>query len=305
MFQSSDKHTSCARPEVFALDFPASKFRNNCHRIITHSADTELAVGKVIFGNVALLTVWIVIIKGAPSSITPAMAPSVCGNVNYRKWHVPCGMACRPAKDSGMQKDTANAMINESNEDMGCFNKEIQKTTIRRWWGWVYNPRSVGYQSDAIPTVSIGRIGNINMIANIERKTEYTFKNGNIDFKNEEAKIKSSNVTEIIMADYDSMAAAIMFTEQIRLNEDSSKVYGQMSKDLNILSVKLAIILCDFEIIQCISGNIPSTSLTCQSTVAGSVQSWTTEETRTLVEYWVLRDLEKYFEVLIPKYQLL
>ncbi|KAK3590091.1 hypothetical protein CHS0354_041136 [Potamilus streckersoni] len=247
-----------------------------------------MKVGKVIFGNIVLLTVWIVIIKGAPSSITPAMAPSVCGHANYRKWHVPCGMACRPAKDSGMQKDKATTMINKRLRNIILHMKEARD---------IIKDLKVKY--------SIGRIGNIDMITNIERKTEYTFKNGNIDFKDEEAKIKSSNVTEIIMADYDSMAAAIMFTEQIRFNEDSSKVYGQMSKDLNILSVKLATILCDFEIIQCISGNIPSTSRTCQSTVAGSVQSWTTEETRTLVEYWVLRDLEKYFEVLIPKYQLI
>ncbi|KAK3590088.1 hypothetical protein CHS0354_041132 [Potamilus streckersoni] len=110
---------------------------------------------------------------------------------------------------------------------------------------------------------------------------------------------------EIIKTDYDSMAAAIMFTEQIRFNEDSSKLYGQLSKDLNGLSVKLSTVLCDFEIIQCISGNVPSTNITCQSTVAGSIQSWTTEENRILVEYWVLRDLGKYLAVLIPKYQLI
>ena len=111
--------------------------------------------------------------------------------------------------------------------------------------------------------------------------------------------------TEIIKADYDSMAAAIMFTEQLRFNEDSSKRYGQLSRNLNGLSDKLATVLCDFEIIQCISGSVPSTNITCQSTVAGSVQSWTTEEARSSVEYWVLIDIEKYLQVLISKYQLI
>ena len=85
-----------------------------------------IAVGKVIFRSIVLLTVCIVAIQGAPSPITPAKAPSVCGNVNYRKWHVPCGMACIPAQDSGMRKDTATNSIKEKLENIILHMKEAR-----------------------------------------------------------------------------------------------------------------------------------------------------------------------------------
>ncbi|KAL3864243.1 hypothetical protein ACJMK2_005947 [Sinanodonta woodiana] len=247
-----------------------------------------IAVGKVNFRSSILLIICIVAIQGAPSPITPAKASSVCGNVNYRKWHLPCGMACIPVKDSGMQKDTAASLIKEKLENIILHMKEAHDTI---------KLLKVKYSN--------GRIGNSHLVTSIQETTEYAFDNGNIDLKNEGTKVKSSNVTEIIKADYDSMAAAIMFTEQLRFNEDSSTLYGQLSKNLNGLSDKLSIVLCDFEIIQCISGSVPSTNITCQNTVAGSVQSWTTEEARSSVEYWVLIDIEKYLQVLISKYQLI
>ncbi|KAL3864218.1 hypothetical protein ACJMK2_005937 [Sinanodonta woodiana] len=247
-----------------------------------------MKVVKVIFRSIVLLIICIVDIQGAPSPITPANAPSVCGNVNYRKWHIPCGMACIPVKDSGMQKETAASLIKEKLENIILHMKEAQD---------IIKHLKVKYSN--------GRIGNIDVVNSIHNKTEYAFNNGNIDFNNEGKKVKSSNMTEIIKADYESLTAAIMFTEQIRFNEDSSNVYGMLSKDLNGLSVKIATILCDFELIQCISGNVLSSKLTCQNTVVGPIQSWTTDENRILVEYWVLRDLEKYMQVLIPKYQLM
>ncbi|KAL3864244.1 hypothetical protein ACJMK2_005948 [Sinanodonta woodiana] len=187
-----------------------------------------------------------------------------------------------------MQKDTAASLIKEKLENIILHMKEAHDTI---------KLLKVKYSN--------GRIGNTDVVNSIHEKTEYAFDNGNIDLKNEGTKVKSSNVTEIIKADYDSMAAAIMFTEQLRFNEDSSTLYGQLSKNLNGLSDKLSIVLCDFEIIQCISGSVPSTNITCQSTVAGSVQSWTTEEARSSVEYWVLIDIEKYLQVLISKYRLI
>ncbi|KAL3864237.1 hypothetical protein ACJMK2_005941 [Sinanodonta woodiana] len=247
-----------------------------------------MKVGKVIFRSIVLLMVCIMAIQGAPSSITPAKAPSVCGNVNYKKWHLPCGVACIHVKDSGMQKDTATNLIKGKLENIILRMKEAQD---------IIKDLKIKYSN--------GRIGNSHLVTSIQEKTEYAFDKGNIDLKNEGTTVKSSNVTEIIKADYDSMAAAIMFTEQLRFNEDSSKRYGQLSRNLNGLSDKLATVLCDFEIIQCISGSVPSTNITCQSTVAGSVQSWTTEEARSSVEYWVLRDIEKYLQVLIPKYRLI
>ncbi|KAL3864232.1 hypothetical protein ACJMK2_005936 [Sinanodonta woodiana] len=233
----------------------------------------------MMFGRIVVITMCLVFIHGAPSSITPATAPSVCGNKNYRKWHVSCGNPCKPAKES------TTTEIKAALGNISLCMKEAQD---------MIKVLKDKYNTD--------RIKNSKMVENIESKTEYAFKNGKIE--KDERKVKSSNVTEMIKADYDSMAAAIMFTEQLRFNEDSSKLYGQLSKNLNDLSDKLATILCDFEIIQCRSGSVPSTNITCQSTVAGSVQSWTTEETRILVEYWVLRDLGKYISVLIPKYEL-
>ncbi|KAK3590096.1 hypothetical protein CHS0354_041141 [Potamilus streckersoni] len=111
--------------------------------------------------------------------------------------------------------------------------------------------------------------------------------------------------TEIITANYDSMVAAIMFAEQIRFNEDSSQVDRDMSEELKRLSDKLATILCAFERIECISGNMPSTKLTCQSTVSKMIEFWKTEEYRMQAEYWILRDIQNYLAALISKYQLI
>ncbi|KAK3590095.1 hypothetical protein CHS0354_041140 [Potamilus streckersoni] len=133
------------------------------------------------------------------------------------------------------------------------------------------------------------------MVTQIEREQNHVFMYGNIDFIDEVIKVKSSNVTEIITANYDSMVAAIMFVEQIRFNEDSSQG----------LSDKLATILCAFERIECISGNMPSTKLTCQSTVSKMIEFWKTEEYRMQAEYWILRDIQNYLAALISKYQLI
>ncbi|KAK3590092.1 hypothetical protein CHS0354_041137 [Potamilus streckersoni] len=143
------------------------------------------------------------------------------------------------------------------------------------------------------------------MVTQIEREQNHVFMYGNIDFIDEVIKVKSSNVTEIITANYDSMVAAIMFVEQIRFNEDSSQVYRDMSEELKGLSDKLATILCAFERIECISGNMPSTKLTCQSTVSKMIEFWKTEEYRMQAEYWILRDIQNYLAALISKYQLI
>ncbi|KAK3590094.1 hypothetical protein CHS0354_041139 [Potamilus streckersoni] len=247
-------------------------------------SNRPIEISKVILRSIGFLTVCMVVIQGAPSFTNHAVAPLVCGHSNYTKWILPCGGACTPEKDSGTQMAKISETLGtirmhmEEAHDM----TEHLKEKYRRY-----------------------RISSTEMVTQIEREQSHVFMNGNIDFIDEVEKVNLSNVTEMITANYDSMVAAIMFAEQIRFNEDSSHVYRDMSEELKRLSDKLATILCEFERIECISGNMPSTQLTCQSTVSKMIEFWKTEEYRMRAEYWILRDIQNYLATLISKYQLI
>ncbi|KAK3590089.1 hypothetical protein CHS0354_041133 [Potamilus streckersoni] len=209
------------------------------------------------------------------------MATSVCGKKQYETWKAPCGMTIIPG-EYGIKQDILAFQIKDKIDHI------ISK---------LYEAKHM----------SIYRIQNIENVQAIEALTEFLYEYGAKDMKAEQNKVRNSNATYIVLDDYDSMASAVMFTEQILFHEKSSEFHGQLNKvsEYKLLSENLANILCDFVLIQAKSGIMPITYLTCKNTVPERMQSRGNDNEWMFIEYLVLRDIKLYLEVMIPKYQLL
>ncbi|KAK3601380.1 hypothetical protein CHS0354_037695 [Potamilus streckersoni] len=215
------------------------------------------------------------------------MVQSVCGKKQYETWKEPCGMTINPV-ESGMDKDAVAIQMKEKMDHIVLNMREAKQ---------ILGNLKIHYIVD--------RIQNTEYVQVIERYPDSIFAYGVQDVIEENDKVLTSNATAIVLKDNDSITSAVMFTEQIRFNEDSSKFYGKLNKGLEYksLSEKLANILCDFELILAMSGITSRTKIKCKTTVPELIKSSGNEEERIYIEYRVLFDINLYLIVMISKYQ--